>query len=240
MNNNNINLSEQDIKKINNIVLIFIFFILPIVVPLFLTMLFFTIITIPFISTKLFALPFVFVSFALILLIGVINLFRKKEQKINILIFIGFFFVSLVFSIFQISKIKIDKVNKMDVETETIERILYMDPYKKVFDEDDQFGNIKYIVNEDMEEYQFIIRAKTPKELKLKEYMYIDFDDDQELDFVEKQPYNEFLFIKYYYNTFKKGLKDGKIYLKNFYETSDEVSIEANSETIELIKSKVA
>ena len=88
-----------------------------------------------------------------------------------------------------------------------------------------------------MSEYQFTISAKTPKNLEFSKYIEIGFDEDNELDFIEKIPYNEALIFKYYYKVLKEGLKDGKIYLKNF-DTTEEIIIEANSETIELIKRK--
>ena len=237
MDNKNINIKEEDIIRIRNIIVILLFIGFPIILPIILVSLFLCIVTIPLISTKVFALPFAFLSLIATLIIFLINRFKKKENRTNILLFLGFFLFSALFSAFQVSRIKIDKENKLKVETEVIQNTLYLDPYKKIFDDDYESNKLKYVVNENMSEYQFTISAKTPKNLEFSKYIEIGFDEDNELDFIEKIPYNEALIFKYYYKVFKEGLKDGKIYLKNF-DTTEEIIIEANSETIELIKRK--
>ena len=237
MDNKNINVKEEDIKRLTNAITFVVFIGFPIILPIILVSLFLCIVTIPLISTKVFALPFAFLSLIATLIIFLINRFKKKENRTNILLFLGFFLFASLFSAFQVSRIKIDKENKLKVETEIIQNTLYLDPYKKIFDDDSEFNKLKYIVDENMSEYQFKITAKTPKDLEFSKYIEIGFDEDNELDFIEKIPYNEALIIKYYYKVLKEGLKDGKIYLQNF-DTTEEIIIEANSETIELIKRK--
>ena len=73
MDNKNINVKEEDIIRIKNAIVILLFIGFPIILPIILVSLFLCIVTIPLISTKVFALAFAFLSVIATLIIFLIN-----------------------------------------------------------------------------------------------------------------------------------------------------------------------
>lgn len=239
MNNNNINITEEDVKRIRLAIIILFIFGMPFIFPIIISSLVLGIISFPLITTKLFAYPFTFFAFLVLVLLLIINMFKRKENRIKVRYVLGFFLVCLCFSIFQTTSIKIDKTSILKEKVDIFEKKLYMDPYKKLFDDEIEENDIKFILNNEMNEYEFNVHFEVPSDLNFKEYYDIGFNDELELDFIEIKEYDIKLLLKYYFNLLIQGLKEGKIYVKNFETVTRNVTIEGNEETIKLIKDKI-
>ena len=238
MNNNNINITENDVNRIK-IMIVILIFLFPVLSSLLIGLIITSIFTLPLLTTKIFAFPFVSISLLILIIMLIINGFKRKENRFKIWPIFGIFIISVVLACFQCASLKVEKNNLLNEEVEVIEKVLYMDPYKKFFDDEVKENLVEFVVNENLNEYEFFIKVEVPKKLNFKEYYDIGFNDELELDFIELKEYDIKLLIMYYYDILISGLKEGKIYVNNFDNVTRKVIIEGNSETIELIKSKM-